>query len=182
LAHKPKGRDLSPVSDRVAEIFRLAGDEAEDMVDAARAEAAQILGGAQLEADARLRKASQIKETAAAAADGLRDMAQQDRADAAAVLERARGEAEQLRRGAGEERDRLRGEVAQARAQLAAVQAELDDLRGQRDHEQESLWRLTDRIAEALEAVSGATERFVVVGNTVESNTVEGNTVEGVLS
>jgi hypothetical protein len=50
------------------------------------------------------------------------------------------------------------------------VQAELEDLQRQRDDARASLRRLTDQIEAALAlATAGPSERFLVVGNTVES-------------
>jgi hypothetical protein len=46
--------------------------------------------------------------------------------------------------------------AAEAAARLAAVQAEVDDLRRQRDEARESLHRLTARIGEALQAAAAA--------------------------
>ena len=65
---------------------------------------------------------------------------------------------------AAAERDRLAAEAAQERDRaaaaaadrLAAVQAEVDDLRRQRDQARQSLRGLTDRIGEALQAVAAA--------------------------
>ena len=174
LAQAPKGVDLSPVSDRVRDMLRLAGDEGSAMVDAAREEADHLLAEARLEADARLRKAHQIKELAADTADGMLDQARRDRADAAAVLERARAEAAELVRGAATERDRLTGEATEARARLAAVQAEVDDLRQQRDEARSSLRRLTDRIGEALSIATGtAPDKYLLLDNHVADSRVE---------
>jgi cell division septum initiation protein DivIVA len=138
LAETPKGREVNPVSDRVGEILRLAADEATEMINAARDEADQLLAGSRLEADARLRKAHAFKEMAVAAGD-------------------------ELRRSAEAERDRLDAEAAQAQARadaevqrLATVQAELADLRRQRDEARTSLRRLTDQIGQVLQAVGPA--------------------------
>ena len=170
LAQAPKGLDLSPVSDRVRDMLRLAADEATATIDAAREEADHLLAEARVEADARLRKAHQIKELAADTSDGMLDLARRERAEAAALLDRARAESAELVRGAATERDRLTAEAAEARARLAAVQAEVDDLRHQRDEARSSLRRLTAVIGEALSVATGAPpERYLLLDNHVES-------------
>jgi chromosome segregation ATPase len=170
LAQAPKGRDHSAVSDRVAEILRLAGEEATEILEGARAEADQILDGARLEADVRLRKAHGIKEAAVEASDQLRALAHAERAEAEAVLQGARAEAEDVVREARAEHAQVTGELAEARAQLADVRAEIDDLRQERNEARELLHLLTERIGQALDAVSGVTEeRFVVLGNRVQA-------------
>jgi cell division septum initiation protein DivIVA len=177
LAQTPRGRDVSPVSDRVRDIFRLAADEASAMVEAAAEESEQLLAEARLEADARLRKARQVKEMAAATADEMRELAERDRAETTALLEQARQEADELVGGAVAERDRLaaeaaeaRDDLASARAELASARAELADLQRRRDEAGTSLRRLTDQIEAALAlATGGPADRFLVVGNTVQS-------------
>jgi hypothetical protein len=170
LAQVPKGQDVSPVTDRVRDMLRLAAEEAQAMVEAAAEEGDRLRAEARLEADARLRKAHQIKELAADTADEMRELAERDRAQAAAALQRARAEAAELVRGVALERDRLIDEAAEARARLAAVQAEMDDLCRQRDDARVSLRRLTDGIGEALAlATGGPPDRFLVFGNTVQA-------------
>jgi chromosome segregation ATPase len=184
LADVPRGRDVFPVSERVQAMLRLAADEATAITEAGEEEAERLLAEARTEADARLRKAHEIKELAVAEADELLEQARRDLAEAAEVRNRAAGEAAELLQEAAAERDLLAEEAAQEReraavaasAQLAAVQAEVDDLRRQRDEARQSLRELTDRIGEALQAVIGtlpdmpADDRSVVtvlVGNTV---------------
>ncbi|HEV7187532.1 MAG TPA: hypothetical protein VGN28_06510 [Blastococcus sp.] len=165
LADAPRGRDVFPVSDRVQGMLQLAADEAEALREAGVQDAERILAEARTEADARLRKAHEIKELAVVAADELNDQARKVRAEANAYLDRARHEAAELLRAAAVERDRLDAEAAQERdsaaaaaaARLADVQAEVDDLRRQRDEARQSLRGLTDRLGEALRAV-GATD------------------------
>ena len=170
LAQAPKSVDLSPMSDRMRHVLRLAAEEATAMVDAAREEAGSLVAEARLEADARLRKAHQIKELAADTADGMLDQARRDRAEAAALLERARLQAAELIGSATSERDRLTGEATEAQARLASVQAEVDDLRRQRDEARSSLHRLTAVIGEALSVATGtAPERYLLLDNHVES-------------
>jgi chromosome segregation ATPase len=162
LADAPRGRDVFPVSDRVQDMLQLASDEAAALTEAGAEEAERILAEARTEADARLRKAHQIKEMAVASADELQEQARRVRAEATAHLEQARREAAALLRDAEAERERLIAEAAEeldrmaaeAAARLAGVQAEVDDLRRQRDQARESLRGLTDRIGEALQAVA----------------------------
>jgi cell division septum initiation protein DivIVA len=162
LADVPRGREAFPVSDRVREMLQLASEEAAALTEAGAQEAEQLLAEARTEADARLRKAHQIKEMAVVAADELQEQARRVRAEATAVLEQARREAAELLREAEAERERLDAEAAQERdrvaavaaARLAGVQAEVDDLRRQRDQARQSLRGLTDRIGEALQAVA----------------------------
>jgi cell division septum initiation protein DivIVA len=162
LADAPRGKDVFPVSDRVQEMLQLASDEAASLTEAGAEEAERLLAEARTEADARLRKAHEIKEMAVIAADELQDQARRLRAEATAYLDKARHQAAELLREAAVERERLDAEAARERdsmaaaaaARLADVQTEVDDLRRQRDQARQSLWRLTDRIGEALQAVA----------------------------
>jgi cell division septum initiation protein DivIVA len=162
LADAPRGKDVFPVSDRVQEMLQLASDEAAALTEAGAEEADQLLAEARTEADAWLRKAHEIKEIAVVAADELQTHARKLRAEAAADLEKARQRAAELLREAAVERERLDAEAtrerervaAAAAAHLADVQAEVDDLRRQRDQARQSLRGLTDRIGEALQAVA----------------------------
>ena len=168
LAEVPRGRDVSPVTDRVRDILRLAADEASSMVESAGAEAAHIVAEARAEADERLRKAHEIQEVAAATADEMRALAGQDRTDAAGLLERARAEAGGMIGDATAERDRLAAESAEARELLTALRAETDDLRRRGDDARAVLLRLTEQIEAALALASaGPSERYLLVGNTV---------------
>jgi chromosome segregation ATPase len=173
LADAPRGKEVFPVSDRVQEMLHLASEEAASLTEMGAEEAERIIAEARTEADARLRKAHQIKELAVTAADELQEQARRVRAEADAHLEQARRDAAELRRAAAVERERLAAEAAQERdrlnavaaqerdrlavaaaARLADVQAEVDDLRRQRDQARQSLRGLTDRIGEALQAVA----------------------------
>jgi cell division septum initiation protein DivIVA len=173
LADAPRGKEVFPVSDRVQEMLHLASEEAASLTEMGAEEAERIIAEARTEADARLRKAHQIKEMAVTAADELQEQARRVRAEADAHLEQARRDAAELRRAAAVERERLAAEAAQERdrlnavaaqerdrlavaaaARLAGVQAEVDDLRRQRDQARQSLRGLTDRIGEALQAVA----------------------------
>ncbi|MDP9461557.1 MAG: hypothetical protein M3Q22_15340 [Actinomycetota bacterium] len=174
LAEAPRGRDVSPVTDRVRDILRLAADEASSMVESAGEEAAQILAEARAEADERLRKAHQIKEVAAATADEMRALASRERAEAAGLLERARAEAADLIGDAPAERDRLVAESAGARDQLTALRAEAEDVRRRGDDARAVLLRLTEQIEAALALASaGPSERFLLVGNTVADRSAQ---------
>jgi cell division septum initiation protein DivIVA len=163
LADAPRGREVFPVSARVQEMLQLASEEAAAMTEAGAQEAERILAEARTEADARLRKAREIKELAVVTAAELKDQARRLRAEANGYLDRARHEAAELLQEAAAERDRLAAEATQERDRVAAaaavrlaeVQAEVDDLRRQRDQARQSLRGLTDRIGEALQAVAG---------------------------
>jgi len=189
LAERPAARAL--VSDRVAEVLRLAEEQAGQVLDAADAEAARVVADARLEADARLRKAREIKEMAADAADDLRAVAQQDRAEAAALLDHAASRAEDLLREAREECERLAAEAREERERLAAeareerdrlaaeaarererLAAEVADLQRQRDTARAVLRGLTDRVGEALLAVGVSdSEHPVLAGGGPETAT-----------
>jgi chromosome segregation ATPase len=134
-ARTERDQQPGPVTERIAEVLRLAAAEAAHMVDAAAEEADRLLAEARLEADARLCKVQAITETAV-----------------------ARGE--ELLRGARAARDRLEAEAAAAQdrtqaalARLAVVEEELVDLHRQRDEARSSLRRLTDQVGQALQAV-----------------------------
>ncbi len=178
LAHAPRGREAFPVSERVQEMLRLATDEAAALTEAGAEEADRIIAEARTEADARLRKAHQIKEMAADAADELLEHARRERAGVAAQIERAKAEAAEILRQAALERDRLAVQAAREReradaaatAQLAAVHAEVDDLRRQRDQARQSLRALTDRIGEALQAVADMVPEDVPRTHVVRGN------------
>ena len=172
--------ELAPVTERLGEMLRLAAEEAAGITAAGIDEAERIVAEARTEAEARLQKVEQIRQAAVAAGEEVR----RERSEAAGVLARARSEAARLLAEAESERERLAAEAAAQRQRLAAeaaarvaheeeqarrereaaaavaaarlaeVQAEVDDLRRQRDEARESLHRLTARIGEALQAVS----------------------------
>jgi cell division septum initiation protein DivIVA len=151
---------LGPVTERLGEMLRLAAEESAEITRAGIDEAERIVAGARAEAEARLAKVTLIREATVAAGEELR----RERAEAGEILVRARQQAAALLRDAAEERERLAAEAAervalaeeQAAARLATVQAEVDDLRRQRDEARESLHRLTARIGEALQAAAAA--------------------------
>jgi cell division septum initiation protein DivIVA len=177
-------RESFPISERLQEMLRLAAEEAGAITDAARQEADRLLAEARTEADARLRKAHEVKELAVVAADELKRQARGDRTAAAAALEGARTEAAQILRQAAADRDRLAAQAAADRnqlaadaaaerdrltaqaarereqaaavaaAELAAVQAEVEELHRRQDQARQSLRRLTDMIGEALQTVA----------------------------
>jgi hypothetical protein len=149
----------------------LAAEEAAEVTAAGIDEAERIVADARDEAEARLRKVGLIRE----AAEAIRDELQRKRAEAGDILAEARQQATAILRDAATERDRLADRAAhrlarddvQARreresassaaaARLAEVQAEVDDLRRQRDEARESLQRLTARIGEALQGADAA--------------------------
>jgi cell division septum initiation protein DivIVA len=174
LAEAPRGVDLSPVSDRMREMLRLASDEAAAMTEAAREEAEHLLAEARVEADARLRKAHQIKELAADTADTMLEQARSHREEATTLLERARAEAAELVGSATAERERLTGEAAEAHERLAGLQAEVADLRRQQDEARTSLRLLTDRIGQALSVVTGGPpDQYLLIDNRVADERVE---------
>jgi hypothetical protein len=163
--------ELSPVTQRLREMLRLAAEEAAAVKTAGIDEAERIVAEARTEAEARLHKVGLIREAAVAAGEEVR----RERAEATGILARARSEAAQLLVEAAAERDRLAAEAterlvregerarrereaaaAAAAARLAAVQVEVDDLRRQRDEARDSLHRLTARIGEALQAAAAA--------------------------
>jgi colicin import membrane protein len=182
LARSAEGQELAVLSERMGTMLRLAADEAADLTAAAREEADRIVAEARADADARLRKASTIKQTAIEAGDRFRDEAlrlrqeaaaelEDARRQAAAELERVRVQAEELGRSMEAEQRERQAEVARAAAaQLAELQAEVDDLHRQRAAARESLRRLTEQLDDALQALSGTaqgTAELVVAGNVV---------------
>jgi hypothetical protein len=125
------------VSQRLGQMLRLASQEADAVVAAGVDEAERIVGEARQEAAARLEKVAGIRAAAVAAAAEVRKKAQRD--------------AEQMLRSSAA---KLEAAEADAGRRLAAVQAEVDDLRRQRDEARESLHRLTVQIGQALQAVA----------------------------
>jgi cell division septum initiation protein DivIVA len=133
---RPAPSVTGPVSKRLGEMLRLASEEAEAIGAAGVEEAQRIVTEARQEAEARLAKVAEIREVAAITARNIHDG--------------AREEADRLLRRAATERAAADAEAA---ARLAAVQAEVDDLRHQRDEARESLHRLTAQIGQALHRV-----------------------------
>jgi cell division septum initiation protein DivIVA len=183
LADAPPGREAFPISERVRGMLRLAEDEAAALTEAGAQEAERVVAEARTEADARLRKAHEIKEMAVDAADELLEQARRDRGIAAASIERARTAAAEILKEAAaqrEQQDALAAAereraAASAAAELAAVQAEVEKLRRRRDQVRQSLWGLTDRLGEALEAVAAMAPEDLPRPNVVTGNVaVEG--------
>jgi hypothetical protein len=149
-------------------MLRVAAEEAQAITAAGIDEAERVVAGATAEAAERLKKVELIREAAVAAGEEVR----RERSEASGVLARARAQAAEILREANAERERLAAETARlaqekermrrqqqeaaaaAAARLAAVQAEVDDLRRQRDDARESLRRLTARIGEAVQSVA----------------------------
>jgi len=180
--HPHRSPRLSPVTERLGEMLRLAAEEAAAITAAGIDEAERIVVAARAEAESRLQKVELMREAALAAGEEVR----RHRAQASGVLSRARQQAAAILREAAEQRDRLAAEAAEERellaaeaaervaraeeearrerevaaaeaaARLAAVQTEVDDLRRQRDEARESLHRLTARVGEALQAAAAA--------------------------
>jgi cell division septum initiation protein DivIVA len=134
---RPAPSITGPVSERLGEMLRLASEEAEAVATAGVQEAHRIVTEARQDADARLAKVGEIVAAASARARTIEDD--------------AREEADRMLRRAANERAAADAEAA---ARLAAVQAEVDDLRSQRDEARESLHRLTAQIGQALHGVA----------------------------
>jgi hypothetical protein len=168
-AHPRRRPDQSRVSERLGEMLRLAAEEAAEITSAGIDEAERIVARAHTEAEARLRNVEQLRQAALAAGEEVR----RERSEATGVLARARRAAAELLSQAAVERDRLAAQAAErlareeerarrereaaaaaAAERLAAVQAEVDDLRRQRDEARQSLHRLTAQIGEALEGAA----------------------------
>ncbi|MCF6733673.1 DivIVA domain-containing protein [Blastococcus sp. KM273129] len=120
LAQSPQSRELTALSDRVAEMLRLAAEEADAARAAGAAEAADIVAQAHVEADLIKRRAQQLEAEAATRFDE----AERLRADAKASMERALVNAERVRQQAAAERQRLDEQAAQDRARVAAAAAQ----------------------------------------------------------
>ena len=124
------------VADALVEARRRPEDRAEE-----------ILAGARAEAEARLANVAVLRQAAALA----REEARRDRACAAAELEAARLEAEAVRREAASAREDVEATAALRRA---ALEAEMADLRRQRDDAVAHLRRLTGQIESALHSLT----------------------------
>jgi chromosome segregation ATPase len=135
----PMETPTGAVSQRLGQLLRLASQEADEVVAAGVDEAQRIVDEARAEAQARLAKVTGIRDAAVAAGEHIRAQA---RAEARRLLEEAATQRQQAE--------------AEAARRLAAVQAEVDDLRRQRDEARESLHRLTAQIGGALQAASAA--------------------------
>lgn len=123
-------------ADALVEARRRPEDRAEELLAEARAEA-----------EARLANVATLREAAALA----REEARRDQARAAAELAAARAEAEAIRREAAAAREDVEATAALRRA---ALEAEMADLRRQRDDAVASLRRLTGQIELALHSLT----------------------------
>jgi len=170
LRRTPRTRrspNLTPVTERLGEMLRLAAEEAAEITATGIDEAERIVAEARAEAEARLQKVGLIREAAVAAGAEVR----RERSEASGVLARARAQAAELLRDAAAERERLAAAAAadrerlagEAAARLADVRADVDDLRRQRDEARESLRRLTARIGEALQSAASVVPAEVTV-------------------
>jgi cell division septum initiation protein DivIVA len=111
-----------PLTDRLGEMLRLAAEEAAGITAAGIDEAERIVTEARAEAEERLRKVELLRQAAVAAGEEVR----RERSEVSRLLARARAQA----------------------VRAVEVQAEVDDLRRQRDQARESLRRLTARVGE----------------------------------
>jgi colicin import membrane protein len=144
----PDARDAVLLVSAMRELLDLARQRADQVVDAALAEAEQIRADARLEADAQVVAVGELS---------------------AATLERTRRSAGALIQEAAAERARLADEVA-------ALRREVIELHRQRDELGDLLARLTGALSSAVEAVSGSVpellgpqrrDRVVLTGNVV---------------
>jgi cell division septum initiation protein DivIVA len=124
----PVDTPTGAVSRRLGQLLRLASQEADEVVAAGVDEAQRIVDEARLDAQARLAKVTGIRDAAVAAGEHIRAQA----------------------------RDEARRLLAEATTQRQQAEAEVDDLRRQRDEARESLHRLTAQIGGALQAASNA--------------------------
>jgi colicin import membrane protein len=142
------GRDAVLLVAAMRELLDLARQRADEVVDAALAEAEQIRADARLEADAQILAAGELH---------------------AATRERARRDAGALLSETAADRSRLAGEVAALRCEVAGLLRQRDELG-------DLLARLTGALSSAVDAVSGSVpellgpqrrDRVVLTGNVV---------------
>lgn len=187
MARSAEGRQLQHVSERVAELLRLAADEAADLRATGAEQADRLLDEARVEADAVLRRAREVHEAASVRAAKLREDAEAERADADAVVTQARGQASRMLAEAEAEREQLAEQARQEReAMLAAaalqvgeLQRESADLARQRDQARASLARLSDQIGEALDDLAKGLPRDVRVFSEASENGSRPHVVAG---
>ncbi len=186
LAQVARDRETADGRGRAEEVLARAVHEAEAYTAATVAdaleEAEQIGAEARAEAQARLEKVEAIRQAAVAERDTARVEARGLRGEAAAVLSAAREEAAAVLAAAREEaagllaaaRERSAEDDARARrerasaeaaavARLAGVQADVDDLRRQRDEVRQSLRRLTGQLEDVLSSVTATLPPELVV-------------------
>lgn len=148
----PDARDAVLLVAAMRELLDLARHRADQVVQAAVAEAGRLRADAQLEADAQVRAVGELS---------------------AATRDRARRNADVLLAEAAAERARLAEE-------MTALRAEVVDLHRQRDELGDLLVRLTGALNSAVEAVSGSVPELlpparrdlvVLTGNVVRDET-----------
>jgi colicin import membrane protein len=150
LAHSDQATEVLRLSDRVADLLRMAAEEAAAAAaarDADAAQADQIITQAREQADLIVRRARHREAHAAARALA----AEQRFAEAQAAVEHARTEVSDLLEQAAADRDRLEAEAA---ARLARAQQQLLDLHRRQDHVQQFLGRLAREVDAALNVVA----------------------------
>ena len=180
VARSAAAREARQVSERVAQILELAGEEAAEMRAAGAAEADGLVEAARTYAAAMLRHAHEAEDAAAVQTE----RAAATRAQAGEVLAAARAEAEELRAAAVREQARLAAEAVEERRRLdqeaaarradaeekarrqreqeaaaaaevvAAARREVEQLHRQRDRAGESLQQLTARVGDALQTLT----------------------------
>lgn len=172
LAQLHRERETAEGREPARELLARAAEEAEALVAGALEEARRTGAEARAEAQARLEKVEAMRAAAVAERDTARVEARGLRQQAALVLATAREEAAALLAEAERRRDdddararqdRESAEAASA-ARLADAQAEVDDLRRQRDEARQSLRRLTGQLEDVLSSVSGGSAGLVVLG------------------
>jgi cell division septum initiation protein DivIVA len=160
--------ELTVVTERLGRILGLAAEEAAVITAAGIDEAERTVREARAEADARLQKVWLIREATVAAREDVR----RERSEAARILATARAQAAAMLAAAEAERNRLaresaarlarqaeealqgRESAAVAAARLVEVQAEMEDLRRQRDEARASLHRLRASLGETAAATA----------------------------
>lgn len=148
LAQCGQDRDLAGLSDRVADLLRLAAQEAAALTAADAARAEGILGGAAEQADLIIRRARQREARAAARLEA----AERRHAEADAAVEAARAQVWAMLHEAAEERDRLEAQTA---ARVAQAEQQLAELHSRQEHVRQLLRRLAGQVDAALGVLAG---------------------------
>jgi len=149
MARSAQDRDLVTLSDRVADLLRLAVQESAASAEVAAddsAQAEELIAQAREEAEVIVRRARRLEARAAARLQA----AERRVAEARTAEEEARSRAQEILQEATDEQQRLR-EAAQAR--LAQTAQELRDLQQRRSRARELLRQLTGRVDEVLAAI-----------------------------
>ncbi len=151
LAQLVREREALPSPEDARALFQRAEEEAE-----------RVRAEARTEAEARLAKVASMREAVVALREQARAEAAALRAEAASALKAARREAEDARRAAAAEQARLDRQAEEARArreaeaaaraqaERAAVEAELAALRAEQDRVRGTLQVLTGHVDDAL--------------------------------